>query len=62
MTAKPPVGDGSDPLELIQQTDKQKRAQRSRNVAIGVALAAFVVFVYFVSIFKLGASIFTRTF
>ena len=45
-----------------QGTDAQKKAQRSRSVAIALALGAFVVMVYVVSIVKLGASIFERTF
>ena len=49
-------------LETIKPTDAQKKAQRSRSVAIALALGAFVVMVYVVSIAKLGASIFERTF
>lgn len=49
-------------LETIKPTDAQKKAQRSRSVAIALALGAFVIMVYVVSIVKLGASIFERTF
>jgi len=49
-------------LETIKPTDAQKKAQRSRSVAIALALGAFVILVYVVSIVKLGASIFDRTF
>lgn len=49
-------------LETIKPTDAQKKAQRSRSVAIALALGAFVIMVYVVSIVKLGPSIFDRTF
>lgn len=41
--------------ELVTQTDKQKKAQRSRSFAIGVALAALVVIFYVVTLMKFGA-------
>lgn len=62
MTAKLPVDTSVEPLETVTPTERQKKAQRSRNVAIGIALAIFVVFVYVVSIVKLGSAIFNRTF
>ncbi len=49
-------------LETVKQTDAQKKAQRSRSIAIGVALAVFVVMVYVVSMIKLAPSILHRTF
>lgn len=62
MAAKPPVENGAPALEMVTPTDRQARARRSRNVAIGVALAVFVVFVYVTSIAKLGSAIFDRPF
>lgn len=47
-------------METVKQTSAQKKAQRSRSVAIGVALALFVILVYLVSIVKLGPHIFDR--
>jgi hypothetical protein len=49
-------------IDTIKQTDAQKKAQRSRSIAIGVALAVFVVMVYVVSIIKLAPSILHRAF
>ncbi len=46
--------------EPIQMTESQKKAQRSRSVALGVALVAFVIIVYVVTWFKMGASILVR--
>lgn len=62
MAAKPPVEEGLSTLELVTPTEKQAKARRSRNVAIGVALAVFVVLVYITSIAKLGSAIFNRPF
>ncbi|MFZ1813331.1 MAG: hypothetical protein WBO55_18820 [Rhizobiaceae bacterium] len=41
-------------------TDKEKKAQRARNIAIALALAAFAVIVYFGTWAKLGANIMNR--
>ena len=50
---------GNDRIEL---TDKQKKARRNRSAALGVALAAFVVVVYIVTIVKMGPNVFSRPF
>lgn len=47
-------------LETVKPTAAQTKARRSRSIAIGFALAAFVVLVYVTSIVKLGANLFTR--
>ncbi|MCB1512821.1 MAG: hypothetical protein KDJ36_18150 [Hyphomicrobiaceae bacterium] len=47
-------------LERVELTEAQKRARRSRNIAIGLVLAAFVVIVYVGTWAKLGANIFNR--
>jgi hypothetical protein len=49
-------------LETVKPTATQTKARRSRNIAIGVALAAFVVLVYVLSIVKLGSAVFNRQF
>ena len=41
-------------LETVTLTDRQKKAQRSRSVAIGVALAVLVVIFYIATIVKFG--------
>jgi hypothetical protein len=38
----------------ISLTDVQKKARRSRSIAIGVALAAFVIIVYVATWFKIA--------
>ena len=48
--------------DRIVPTEKQLKARRSRNIALAVALVAFVVIVYFASISKLGPAIFQRPF
>ncbi len=47
--------------ERIIQTERQKKAQRSRSMAIGLALAAFVLLVYVGSVLKFGAAFFNRS-
>lgn len=46
--------------EGITPTKSQLKARRSRNIAIGLALAAFVVIVYLVSLARLGPALFDR--
>lgn len=48
-------------IETFKPTEAQKKARRSRNVAIALALGAFVVLVYVVSLVKLGSAVFERT-
>lgn len=47
-------------IETVKRTEAQKKAQRNRSIAIGLALAAFVVMVYLVSIVKLGPQVLDR--
>lgn len=49
-------------LETVKPTEAQMKARRSRNVAIAVALIAFVILVYITSIVRLGSAVFTRSF
>lgn len=46
--------------ERIILSDKQKKAQRNRSLALGLALAAFVIIVYVATWAKLGANILNR--
>lgn len=46
--------------EQVTLTDKQKKAQRSRSMALGFALAAFVIVVYVGTWAKLGVGILQR--
>jgi len=45
---------------LVMMSPAQKKAQRSRNIAIGVALAVLVVLFYVATIVKFGPSILDR--
>ncbi len=47
-------------IETVKPTEAQQKARRSRNVAIALALAAFVVLVYVISIVKLGSAVLNR--
>lgn len=47
-------------LELIEPTQAQLKSRRSRNIALAIALVAFVVLVYVGSIVKLGPALFNR--
>ena len=47
-------------IETVKPTEAQQKARRSRNIAIAMALAAFVVLVYVVSIVKLGSAVLSR--
>lgn len=46
--------------EFVKPTEAQLRARRNRNIAIGLALAAFVIIVYLGSILRLGGAVFDR--
>ena len=47
-------------LELITPTEKQKKAQRNRSIALGLALVAFVIIVYVATWVKLGPGALVR--
>jgi hypothetical protein len=47
-----------DKLDLVTLTEQQKKARRSRSVAIGVALGVLVVIFYAATIIKFVPSIF----
>ncbi len=45
----------------IVLTPEQRRSRRNRNIAIGIAIAFFVVLFYVVTIAKLGLHVLDRT-
>ena len=46
--------------EFVTLTERQKKARRSRSIAIGLALAALVVIFYVVTLLKFGPAILDR--
>ena len=44
----------------IRLSEQQLRARRSRSVAIALALGAFVVVIFLVTMVKLGGNVLTR--
>jgi len=44
----------------IVLTDEQKRSRRARSIAIALALGAFVVVIFLVTLVKLGSNVLTR--
>lgn len=49
-----------DDNDMVVMTEAQKKARRRRSIAIGLALAAFVIIVYVGSWAKMGATLFNR--
>lgn len=46
--------------DRVELTDQQKKAQKSRSVALGIVLALLVVLFYVVTIIKIGPGIMNR--
>jgi t-SNARE complex subunit (syntaxin) len=46
--------------DRIEMTEAQKKARRSRSIALGVVLAALVVLFYVITVVKLGPGLFDR--
>jgi hypothetical protein len=46
--------------EFVALTDAQKKARRSRSVALGLALAALVIIFYVTTLAKFGPDILDR--
>jgi hypothetical protein len=44
----------------VELTEAQKKARRRRSIAIGLALAAFVVIFYVATLAKLGPEVLNR--
>ncbi|MET3660644.1 hypothetical protein [Aquamicrobium ahrensii] len=51
-----------DKPELVDLTEKQKKARRWRSIAIGLALAGLVVIFYVATLAKFGPAILNRSF
>ncbi|MDX1291302.1 MAG: hypothetical protein R3265_00715 [Hyphomonas sp.] len=47
-------------MDKVELTEQQKKARRSRSVALGIALAVLAVLFYVVTIIKIGPGIFDR--
>lgn len=47
-------------MDHVELTKQQKKARRSRSVALGVVLALLAVLFYVVTIIKVGPDIFNR--
>ena len=50
----------SDMDEKVELTEAQKKARRSRSIALGVVLAALAVLFYVITVVKLGPNLFNR--
>jgi cell division protein FtsB len=46
--------------EKFEMTEAQKKARRSRSIALGLVLAALVVLFYVITVVKLGPGLFDR--
>jgi len=60
MTITSEVMDQERPEPGIRLTEQQLRARRARSIAIALALGAFVVVIFLVTIVKLGSNVLTR--
>jgi hypothetical protein len=49
-----------DNEDRVRLTEAQKKARRSRSIAIAIALVGFVVVMYIVTIVKMGPAILDR--
>ncbi|MEP3436903.1 MAG: hypothetical protein ABJN75_08985 [Hoeflea sp.] len=47
-------------MDKVELTEQQKKARRSRSVALAVVLAVLAVLFYVVTIIKIGPGIFSR--
>ena len=56
----PPPRAGEDKVEGIRLTEQQLRARRARSIAIALALGAFVVMIFLVTLVRLGSNVLTR--
>jgi hypothetical protein len=51
--------DPQQPETFVQLTEQQLRARRARSIAIALALGAFVILVFVVTLVRLGARVAT---
>ena len=54
------AADERNPPTGIRLTPEQLRARRARSIAIALALGAFVVVVFLVTLVRLGSGVLTR--
>ena len=54
------MAEGKHTGELVELTEAQRKAQKSRNIAIALALIAFCILMYIGTLAKLDASFFNR--
>ena len=54
------MDDAPKPETDIRLTEQQLHARRSRSIAIALALGAFVVVIFVVTLVKLGSNVLTR--
>jgi hypothetical protein len=54
------MSDMQKPEPGIRLTEQQLRARRNRSIAIALALGAFVVVIFLVTLVKLGGDVLTR--
>lgn len=47
-------------MDSVELTEAQKKARRSRSVALGIVLAALVIIFYVVTIVKIGPGVMDR--
>ncbi|MBU2484343.1 MAG: hypothetical protein KKG78_04595 [Alphaproteobacteria bacterium] len=47
-------------MDRVELTEQQKKARRSRSVALAIVLAVLAVLFYVVTIIKVGPGIFNR--
>jgi hypothetical protein len=54
------MSEAPQPQGGIRLTEQQLRARRARSIAIALALGAFVVVIFVVTLVKLGSNVLTR--
>lgn len=47
-------------MDSVELTEAQKKARRSRSIALGIVLAALVIIFYVVTIVKIGPGVMDR--
>jgi hypothetical protein len=54
------IANEQQPQPGIRLTEQQLRARRARSLAIALALGAFVVLIFLVTLVRLGSGVLTR--
>jgi hypothetical protein len=54
------IANEQQPQPGVRLTEQQLRARRARSVAIALALGAFVVLIFLVTLVRLGSGVLTR--